>query len=98
MSEKTPEPKSIKAISTVAFYQKRYACSCENNDEKATRLFREYESREKLVRLRNEISWIKEGWVADSVCDETVGMTRKAKYGDYENWAKLMLQLLARKA
>lgn len=82
---------SITAVPTLHDYQKRYALSCSNNDQKAVRLFKEYESMEKVRRLQAELMWVSSGQVYSPVLDSILGKTRKAKYNGYNNWAKLML-------
>lgn len=71
--------------------------ACEENDQKAVVAFKEFESREKLGRLRNELMWVKNDYVSDKVCGEIIGHRRRGKYQSYSKWASIMLQLLAKK-
>jgi hypothetical protein len=93
--QKTPDIGSIRAIPTIREYEKRYGISCEGNDQKAIRAFRDFESKEKLNRLRTELIWIKNEYVATKVLDEVVGRKRKARHLEYSKWAGWMLMLLA---
>lgn len=78
-------------LPTLEYYQKAYARSLDNNDQKAVRLFREYESQEKLRRLQQELMWLRDGKVKESTCDRVIGKKRKGKYGGYPGWGRLML-------
>ena len=82
---------SITAIPTLNYYQKSYASTISNNDQKAVRLFKEYESLEKIRRLQAELGWVSSGQVYFQTLDSVVGKKRKSKYKGYEEWAKLML-------
>lgn len=87
----------IRFIPTWAYYERTYGKSLEGNDQKAVRVFREYESPEKLRRFEQELLWIKNGLVAEEICDAQIGRKRKAKWGTYENWGAKMLLWLATK-
>jgi len=89
--------KSIRSIPTIKFYQTRYGKSLQGNDEKGSRVFREFESAEKVKRLKNELMWVKDSRVNDRVLREVLGAKRAHQRGSYEKWAELMLVWLARK-
>lgn len=87
----------IKLIPTLDYFQKNYGRSMEGNDQKAVRVFRDYEPAEKVRRLQHELQQIKDEIVADAVMDGVVGKKRKQKYKTYAGWASLMLMWLAAK-
>ena len=86
---------SVTSVPTVEYYQRRYAHSLSNNDQKAARLFKEYESVEKVRRLQQELLWVRNGQVLTQTLENILGKTRKSKYSGFENWAKLMLLWVA---
>lgn len=87
----TPPIDQVVLLPAVEYYQKTYAKSLDDNDQKAVRLFREYESQEKVRRLQQELLWIRDGKVKESTCDRLIGKKRKGKYEGYAGWGKLML-------
>ena len=87
----------ITNIPTVDYLIKNYAKSSNSEDQKASRIFLDFETREKLQRLRSELLHIKSGQVSQAVLDQTIGAARKVKYNSYENWAAVMLQYLLKK-
>ena len=86
---------TITTVPTLHYYQKRYGISCSNNDQKAVRMFKEYESMEKVRRLQAELMWVSTGQVYTPVLDNVLGKTRKVKYSGYDKWGKMMLVWLA---
>lgn len=86
-----PGEKGVSFLPTLEYFQKTYGISMEGSDQKAVGVFKSYESQEKLRRLQNELSWIKDGKVSASACDRVVGKKRRAKYTSYQRWAQLML-------
>ncbi len=90
-----PTEKSINILPTLDYFQKTYSRSMEGMDQKAVVAFATYESHEKVRRLQNELSWVKDGKVSGSACDRIIGKKRKGKFESYEHWAKLMLLWLA---
>ena len=86
---------TITAVPTLRYYQKRYGLSCSNNDRKAVRMFKEYESMEKVRRLQAELMWVSTGQIYSPVLDSILGKTRKVKYDGYDKWGKIMLVWLA---
>jgi hypothetical protein len=86
---------SITSIPMIAFYQKRYANSLANNDIKAAKLFKQYETTEAIKRFQNELLSIKSGLVAETTLTLTLGKSRQTKHKGFNNWAKLMLLWLA---
>jgi len=93
--EQDDDERSITAIPVLQYYQKTYANSSSDNDQKAIGHFKLYESEEKIRRLRHELQMIAEGRVSLTVLDNVAKKKRKVKYRTYEYWAKLMLQWLA---
>ena len=93
MNEKSDDREldELKFLPALNDFQRRYANSTDGNDQKAIRLFREYEPKEKSNRMRSELLAIKKGGVSAKVCDAVVGKKRAAKYGTYKRWAELML-------
>ena len=86
---------SITSIPTLGYYQKSYAGSLGNNDQKAVKVFKQYEGLEKVRRLQSELGWIANKQVYEPVLDSIASRTRKTRYKGYDAWAKLMLQWLA---
>lgn len=93
--EEDDEDRHIRSIPTLTFYQRMYAGPADNNDQKATKYFKQYESQEKVRRLQSELLLVSQGMVSIKVLDAIIKKTRKAKYKTYEHWGKLMLQWLA---
>ena len=91
--EKKEEPK-IGALPTFVTYEKKYANSCAKNDQKATKIFKEYESAELVRRLRGEMMAVAQGKVIEAACDRLIGKNRKIKFGSYEKWGRMMLAQL----
>ena len=94
MEEEKPKMMSATAL---RLYEERYARSCDGNDQKATRLFKEYEAREALERLRGELLAIKNDALHENVIIRWVGKKRIAKHGSAKDWARLMMIWLAKK-
>lgn len=88
---KSDDKAALRFIPAIQDFQKRYATSFEGNDQKAARLFREYESKEKLNRIRSELMAVKEGSVAEHICVQVIGKKRAVRFGSYRRWAELML-------
>lgn len=86
-----PESFQVKALPTLEKYQRLYGKTCDGNDRKAMKLFKEYESRESLQRLTRELHAISTMKVADELCERVVGKTKKAKFESYAKWARMML-------
>lgn len=83
--------KYIRVLPTLHYWQKTYGTSLGGQDQKAVRVFRDYESQEKTRRLQAELMSIKDGKVTDQILDVVVGKKRKIKYAGYDKWAALML-------
>ena len=96
--EQKEEFVELKALPTLQFYQKTYASSCGNNDIKAVRLFREYESRDKIQRLKLELYAVSKNRAAEAVCARIIGPVRRNKHKGYDNWAFMVLNTLNSKA
>ena len=89
------DEQTVSGIPTIKYYQVSYANSMANNDQKAVRTFKDFESREKLGRLRQELVWVRDGMVRSAPLNEIIGAKRRSRYGGYERWASLMLQWIA---
>lgn len=85
------DKRTITHVPTIAYFESNYGRSTAN-DKKAVRFFREFESKERLRRLQQELTWLKNGMVTEKVCDSIVGKKRKGKHSTYERWAELMLR------
>ena len=83
--------KRIAHLPTIEYFEKTYGKSMEGSDQKAATVFRNFESHEKLRRLQNELTWIKNGKVSVTACTRVLGAKRRAKYRTFEHWAELML-------
>lgn len=95
--EKTKKDVIIKQVPTIAYFIRTYAVGFEGNDKKACRVFNDYEPKEKKKRLAQELTWVKDGIVAENVLDEAVKKKRAVKHESYKHWAELMLMWLAGK-
>lgn len=93
----TPEDSTIVSVPTVDYFEKTYGRSMEGNDQKAVRVFREYETKEKIRRLQQELMWIKEKRVPDKTLKALIGDKRRSRYQGYDQWAARMLLWLAAK-
>ena len=89
--EDRPEEGHISHLPTIVYYQKTYAQSLGDNDQKAVKVFTDYESQEKLRRLQSELLWVKKGQAAEKACDNIIGKKRRSKYRGYSKWAEMML-------
>ena len=87
---------SLQALPTIDYFEKKYGRSMQN-DQKAVKVFRDYESVEKLRRLQNELVYVKEQRVGERTCHFIIGPKRSAKHGGYSHWAQLMLLWIAQK-
>ena len=83
--------RSISGVPTLLYYQRTYARSMGDNDQKAVGAFKQFESQEKLRRLQNELMLIKNNQVREEVLDSIAGKKRKSRHASYEHWAELML-------
>ena len=84
----------VRFLPAVQFYQRSYANSCANNDRKALKIYKEFESAEKKRKLNAELNALAQGRVPEQICAQICGPTRKGRYGSYERWAKMMLGML----
>jgi hypothetical protein len=87
----------VKFIASIDYFEKLYGRAADGNDQKAVTNFKTFESKEKLRRLQMELQWVKNGKVAETVCNQVIGKKRKAKYQSYNHWAELMLLWIAAK-
>jgi len=89
------QSRGVGVLPTLEYFQKMYAKSMDGADQKAVKVFKDYESHEKTRRLQSELMWIKDGKVSDAACNRIIGKKRKSKYTSYQRWAELMLLWLA---
>ena len=89
--------KPIVSVPTIDYFEKTYGRSLEGNDQKAIWVFREYETKEKIRRLQQELIWIKEGRVPDKTLKALIGEKRRSRYEGYDKWAARMLLWLVSK-
>lgn len=81
----------LKGIPNIDFYQKTYGKSCGNNDEKAVKVFKEYENQDRVRRVKAELIGMSLGKVSPELCEKILGKSRKAKYENWEKWAAMMI-------
>ena len=95
-----PEPTTeevlppLKAIPAILYYQKTYAASCGNNDQKAIRLYKEFENRDKMQRLKVELHAVLKGRVGEELLGKILSASRKGRFGSYSKWAMYVLNAL----
>ena len=77
------------------YYLRTYGQGSPFNDQKMARVFREFESKERLRRFQRELSLVKNGSVSEKICDQIIGKKRKARFHNYRDWAVLMLLWLS---
>ena len=85
------EGRAVAAVPTILYYQRTYAGSLANNDQKAVGVFKQYESHEKLRRLQNELVAVKNSKVRESSLERVLGVKRRMQHRSFEHWAELML-------
>ena len=93
-AEEIVQAYTFKAIPCIKYYQKTYANSMANNDKKAVAIFKEYESVDKIKRLKTELTAVSQGKVSPKLLEALAGPARRGKYGTFEQWAKVVLALL----
>jgi hypothetical protein len=93
--ENKEQGKISSTLSTIRDYMRVYAHSLDDNDQKAIRIFRQYEPQQKLRRLQDELILVKGDRILENSCDQVIGKKRKGKYHSYSNWASLMLQWMS---
>ncbi len=93
-AEEIEQAYTFKAIPTIRYYQKTYANSMSNNDKKAVAIFKEYESMEKIKRIKTELTAVSQGKVSPKLLEAQAGPARRGRYGSFEQWAKVVLALL----
>lgn len=81
----------LKAIPALDHFQRLYGKSCAGDDKKAVRLFKEFESSEKVKRMKGELIAISQNKASDELCGKYLGKMRKAKFGSWAKWAMMML-------
>ena len=79
------------SIPTVEYYERTYARSLGDNDRKALRVFKDYETQEKLRRLQTELQYVRDGKVSENLMNRAIGKKRAMRFEGYARWAELML-------
>ena len=95
MQDTDENEKNVKLLPTIKHFRDSYSRSSDSDDKKGVRSFKMFESREKFLRLRQELVWIKENKVPDQVCDQVIGRARASRFTSYVHWAELMLQWMS---
>ena len=91
---KKPENSQITGLPTIQYYMKTYGKSCGSNDRKGARLFQDYESGDKVNRLKRELAMVAQSKVTDDICARFIGNQKKATYETFARWAGFMLSSL----
>lgn len=97
IAEDSPEARPeypIKGIPTIDFYCKTYARSCGDNDQKAIRIFKEYENQDRVRKLRAELSGVTQSKVSPILLERILGKIRPVKSQSWEKWAQMMIASL----
>lgn len=81
----------MKGIPNLDFYRKTYARSCGDNDDKAVRICKEFESQDRNRKIKMELIAVSQGNVSPILLDRVLGANRPAKYTSWEKWAFMML-------
>ncbi len=84
----------MKGIPNLDFYQKTYGRSCGNNDDKAGRVFKEYENADRIKRVKAELIAMSQGKVSPVLCERILGKTRYVKFGSWEKWAIMLINVI----
>ena len=85
----------VKGLPNLDFYQKTYGKSCGNNDDRAGRVFKEYENNDRIKRVKAELIAISQSKVSPELCERIMGKTRKAKFGTWEKWAIMLINVIS---
>ncbi len=88
------EAPQIRGLPTIEYYLKTYARSCAGNDRKAAQLFKDYESGDKMIRLKRELMMVSQGKVGDDTLLRIVGPGRKNTFKSYLQWANFLVSSL----
>ena len=83
----------VKGIPNLDFYRKSYARSCGDNDDKAVRICKEYESQDRNRKIRSELIAVSQGNVSPILLERILGKNRPVKYHSWEKWALMMLAI-----
>jgi len=81
----------VKGIPNLDFYRKTYARSCSENDDKAVRICKEFESQDRNRKIKSELISISQGNVSPLLLDRILGKNRPIKFVSWEKWALMML-------
>lgn len=81
----------LKGIPNLDFYRKTYARSCGENDDKAVRICKEFESQDRNRKIKMELIAVSQGNVSPVLLDRVLGSNRPVKHTSWEKWALMML-------
>lgn len=81
----------VKGIPNLDFYRKTYARSCGENDDKAVRICKEYESADRNRKIKAELVAISQDKVSPILLEKIMGKVRPAKHASWVKWALFML-------
>lgn len=87
----------VKGIPNLDFYRKTYAKSCGENDDKAARVFREFENQDRVRKVKGELIAISQSKVSPILCEKILGRSRPVKLGSWEKWALMMIAVIGSK-
>jgi len=82
---------TVKGIPNLDFYRKTYARSCGENDEKAVKIFKEFENTDRVRRVRTELVAVSLGKVSPELCEKILGKNRIVKHESWTRWATMMI-------
>jgi hypothetical protein len=91
--EVTEPPKDypLKGIPNLDFYRRTYARSCGENDQKAVRICKEFESPDRVRKIKTELASISQGNCSPELLERIMGKSRAIRSGSWEKWAFMMI-------
>lgn len=84
----------IRALPTYEIYKRLYSNTCGSNEKKAIALFKDYESGDRIRRLKSEMSAVQSGRVLDEDCIRMLGKNKQARFGSFQKYAQMLLAAL----
>jgi hypothetical protein len=79
------------ALTSLDYFEKTYGSTFKSDEKRALQVFKDFESKERLMRLQRDLIAVKDNKVSEAICDQVIGKSRIAKFQSYSNWAKIML-------
>lgn len=89
-SKSDEQPKAI-SLPNLEYFEKTYGANFKTDEKRALQTFKDFESKERLMRLQRDLIAVKDNKVSEKVCDQIIGKEKIARYQSYSNWAKIML-------